>query len=130
MLFEGNFYPVASGVFIEDDNYRLTVLTGQATGATLYNKSLDIMVDRRLSGDDGKGLGRGDASDVSSSTFFLTFLLTFAFRFSLSPVPYDMIYFLKGKFDKIIKIIKIQFSIPQHPISHYKIYYISQKYLL
>uniref|UniRef100_A0AC34FAD9 Glycoside hydrolase family 38 central domain-containing protein n=1 Tax=Panagrolaimus sp. ES5 TaxID=591445 RepID=A0AC34FAD9_9BILA len=75
VIFEGNFYPVASGIFIEDENHRLTILTGQATGATLFNKSLDIMVDRRLSGDDGKGLGRGDASDSLPSTLRYDILL-------------------------------------------------------
>jgi hypothetical protein len=75
IIFEGNFYPVASSVLIEDNEHRLTVLTGQATGATLFNKSLDIMVDRRLSGDDGKGLGRGDASDSLPSILKYDILL-------------------------------------------------------
>uniref|UniRef100_A0AC34Q5P7 Alpha-mannosidase n=1 Tax=Panagrolaimus sp. JU765 TaxID=591449 RepID=A0AC34Q5P7_9BILA len=62
VLFEGNFYPVASSLFIEDQYSRLTVLTGQPTGATVNKNSMEIMLDRRISGEDGKGLGAGDAS--------------------------------------------------------------------
>lgn len=60
---EANFYPVPTSVFIDDPNTRFTVLTGQPTGATSQSQGqLEIMLDRRLNADDGKGLSMGDAA--------------------------------------------------------------------
>ncbi|VDK17568.1 unnamed protein product [Anisakis simplex] len=61
---ETNIYPVASEAMIEDDRIRMTLLSGQPTGATSLNSGgLSVMLDRRLLGDDGKGVGFGEASE-------------------------------------------------------------------
>ncbi|VDM36743.1 unnamed protein product [Toxocara canis] len=61
---EANIYPMASEAMIEDARVRLTVIAGQPTGVTSSTSgSLDLMLDRRLIGDDGKGVGFGEASE-------------------------------------------------------------------
>uniref|UniRef100_A0A182IRW0 Alpha-mannosidase n=1 Tax=Anopheles atroparvus TaxID=41427 RepID=A0A182IRW0_ANOAO len=57
---QANYYPVPSTMFIEDDNYRLTLLSGQPLGgSSLSSGELEIMQDRRLTRDDDRGLGQG-----------------------------------------------------------------------
>jgi len=57
---QANYYPVPSGMFIEDANMRLTLLTGQPLGgSSLASGELEIMQDRRLASDDERGLGQG-----------------------------------------------------------------------
>lgn len=57
---QGNYYPVPTGIFIEDDNTRLTLLTGQPLGGSSLNSGqIELMQDRRLSFDDDRGLGQG-----------------------------------------------------------------------
>ncbi|CAI4223504.1 unnamed protein product [Auanema sp. JU1783] len=66
--YEANFYPVAASVFLEDDESRLTVLTGQPLSATSPRPGeLHLMMDRRQTGQDGKGLWFGDALDSRSA---------------------------------------------------------------
>ncbi|KAK0418429.1 hypothetical protein QR680_013550 [Steinernema hermaphroditum] len=57
-----NFYPSPSTAFLEDSHLRLSLLTGQPTAvASLSPGFFEFMVDRQLSGDDGKGLSFGEA---------------------------------------------------------------------
>lgn len=57
---QANYYPIPTGIFIEDDNERLTVLLGQPLGgSSLSPGQIEIMQDRRLSFDDERGLGQG-----------------------------------------------------------------------
>lgn len=57
---QANYYPVPSTMFIEDDNYRLTLLGGQPLGgSSLSSGEMEIMQDRRLTRDDDRGLGQG-----------------------------------------------------------------------
>lgn len=57
---QANYYPIPNGIFIEDDVYRLTLLTGQALGgSSLSAGQIEIMQDRRLQRDDNRGLGQG-----------------------------------------------------------------------
>nr|CAA54732.1 putative golgi alpha-mannosidase II [Drosophila melanogaster] len=57
---QANYYPIPSGMFIEDANTRLTLLTGQPLGgSSLASGELEIMQDRRLASDDERGLGQG-----------------------------------------------------------------------
>ncbi|KAE9555370.1 hypothetical protein FO519_001452 [Halicephalobus sp. NKZ332] len=90
VAFEGNIYPVASSVFVEDEDSRLTVLSGQPTGATVDKNMLEIMLDRRLSGEDGKGLSRGDASHSPPS--LLKFDLLFESKNSSSKDNYSVFF--------------------------------------
>ncbi|XP_051140278.1 alpha-mannosidase 2-like isoform X2 [Andrographis paniculata] len=58
---QGNYYPMPSLAFIQDMNgERFSVHTRQSFGvASLKNGWLEIMLDRRLAADDGRGLGQG-----------------------------------------------------------------------
>ncbi|KAH8298676.1 hypothetical protein KR018_012006, partial [Drosophila ironensis] len=54
---QANYYPVPSAMFIEDDNMRLTLLTGQPLGgSSLAPGELELMQDRRWQ-DDGRNVG-------------------------------------------------------------------------
>ncbi|KAK8799679.1 hypothetical protein WA158_006227 [Blastocystis sp. Blastoise] len=56
----GNFYPVVSRAYIEDEkeDSRLTVLVDRAHGiSSLENGRIEIMIKRRTLGDDGYGVG-------------------------------------------------------------------------
>lgn len=60
MLLEANYYPSSSVVYIEDDAHRLSVITAQPLGvSSLKQGSIELMLDRRLKYDDGRGLGSG-----------------------------------------------------------------------
>ncbi|KAL3526463.1 hypothetical protein ACH5RR_011119 [Cinchona calisaya] len=58
---QGNYYPMPSLAFMQGSNgLRFSVHTRQSLGvASLKNGCLEIMLDRRLTRDDGRGLGQG-----------------------------------------------------------------------
>lgn len=57
---QAHYYPVPTGIMIEDDSTRLTLLSGQPLGgASLASGEVEIMQDRRLTQDDDRGLGQG-----------------------------------------------------------------------
>lgn len=57
---QANYYPIPSSMYIQDENLRLTLLTGQPLGgSSLKEGQFEIMQDRRLSQDDNRGLGQG-----------------------------------------------------------------------
>lgn len=57
---QANYYPIPTGIMIEDDATRLTLLTGQPLGgSSLSPGEVEIMQDRRLNQDDDRGLGQG-----------------------------------------------------------------------
>ncbi|XP_063696732.1 alpha-mannosidase 2 [Culicoides brevitarsis] len=57
---QANYYPIPTGIIIEDDTTRLTLLTAQPLGgSSLSPGELEIMQDRRLNQDDDRGLGQG-----------------------------------------------------------------------
>ncbi|KAL4185248.1 hypothetical protein AMTRI_Chr10g229790 [Amborella trichopoda] len=58
---QGNYYPMPSHAFLHgSDGRRFSVHSRQSLGAaSLKNGWLEIMVDRRLTRDDGRGLGQG-----------------------------------------------------------------------
>lgn len=57
---EGNYYPITTGAFIQDEAHRLTLLTAHAQGAaSLGSGQLEVMMDRRIRYDDNRGMGEG-----------------------------------------------------------------------
>jgi len=57
---EANYYPATAAVFIEDDEYRLSLLLSQPSGVSSQTEgSVEVMLDRRLQYDDSRGLGEG-----------------------------------------------------------------------
>ncbi|CAG5127009.1 unnamed protein product [Candidula unifasciata] len=57
---EANYYPITSGVVLEDPTSRLTLLTAQPHGvACLAIGQVELMLDRQLVMDDKRGLGEG-----------------------------------------------------------------------
>ena len=57
---EGNIYPITNMIYLEDDTSRLTLLVDHATGASSQLQGrLEVIVDRRASYDDARGMGEG-----------------------------------------------------------------------
>jgi hypothetical protein len=53
----GNFYPVNAAIYIEDNNAALSLLVDRSQGGTsLRDGSIELMVQRRLLADDGRGV--------------------------------------------------------------------------
>ena len=57
---EGNIYPITNMIYLEDSQSRLTLLVDHATGASSQSQGrLEVIVDRRASYDDARGMGEG-----------------------------------------------------------------------
>lgn len=57
---QANFYPMASSMYIEDDNIRMTLVSAQPLGASsLEGGQIEVMQDRTSDQDDNLGLGQG-----------------------------------------------------------------------
>lgn len=57
---QANYYPISASTYIEDENIRFTILSGQPLGgASLQSGQIEIMQERRLDQDDERGLGQG-----------------------------------------------------------------------
>ncbi|XP_058812600.1 alpha-mannosidase 2 [Topomyia yanbarensis] len=71
---EGNYFPITSGAFIQDEKMRLTLLTTHAQGAaSLEPGQLEVMLDRRTLYDDYRGMGEGVVdSRLTRHRFWLT----------------------------------------------------------
>ena len=57
---EGNHYPITSKTYIEDGDWRVGLAVDHAQGATAWKEGwLEVMVDRRSTFDDARGMGEG-----------------------------------------------------------------------
>lgn len=68
---QANYYPIPSQAFIQDKDFRLSLLSAQPLGgASLQSGQLEIMMDRRLNQDDNRGLGQGVLDNLHTSNNF------------------------------------------------------------
>ncbi|KAM7362836.1 alpha-Mannosidase class II b isoform 1-T2 [Cochliomyia hominivorax] len=57
---EGNYFPITTAAFMQDEKVRFTLLTTHAQGAASYEPGqLEVMLDRRTLYDDYRGMGEG-----------------------------------------------------------------------
>ncbi|KAL3281492.1 hypothetical protein HHI36_004699 [Cryptolaemus montrouzieri] len=57
---EGNYFPITTMTYIQDENVRLSLLTTHAQGAASWQPGfLEVMLDRRTLYDDSRGMGEG-----------------------------------------------------------------------
>ena len=70
---QGNYYPATTATFIEDSNVRLNVLMPHSHGVTANDGEIEIMLDRRIHNDDGRGMSEGleDNREISTKFWFL-----------------------------------------------------------
>lgn len=74
---EQNYYPLTTMFVIEDDSRRFTLHSAQPHGVSSLNSGwMEIMLDRKLSRDDGKGLGQGIFDNVPTTAEFVLHLET------------------------------------------------------
>ncbi|GFO27929.1 alpha-mannosidase [Plakobranchus ocellatus] len=69
-----NYYPMTSGVILEDAKTRLTLLSAQSHGcASLQKGQLEVMLDRQLVNDDFRGLDEGVRDIKTTVSHFVLF---------------------------------------------------------
>ena len=69
---EQNYYPLTSMAVVEDSVRRLTLHSGQPHGfASLESGWMEVMLDRKVSRDDDKGLGQGVTDNVLTHGEFI-----------------------------------------------------------
>lgn len=74
---EGNYYPVTSAAYIEDDKRRLTVLVNHAQGVGGWEPGrIELMLDRRTLYDDMRGLNEGVVDNKPTLTKYWILLET------------------------------------------------------
>ena len=65
LTIQGNYYPVASQIFIQDSKKRLSLLTLQPQGGSSQGSGqVEVMQDRRLMQDDNRGIGQPITDNV------------------------------------------------------------------
>ncbi|KAH9519609.1 Alpha-mannosidase 2, partial [Bulinus truncatus] len=72
-LIQGNFHPMTSMAYIEDENQeRVTLITAEPHGvASLSADSMEVILDRRLMQDDWRGLNEGPHDNTENPSKFI-----------------------------------------------------------
>lgn len=70
---QGNYYPATTAIFIEDSNMRFNVILPHSHGVTANDGEIEIMLDRRIHNDDGRGMSEGleDNREISTKFWFV-----------------------------------------------------------
>lgn len=75
---QANFYPMPNSAIIQDKKNRFTLHSAQSNGvASLQEGSLEVILDRRLSQDDNRGLGQGVTDNKRTPANFRVFIEKF-----------------------------------------------------
>uniref|UniRef100_A0AC35TX24 Alpha-mannosidase n=1 Tax=Rhabditophanes sp. KR3021 TaxID=114890 RepID=A0AC35TX24_9BILA len=68
---QGNFYPMPSAAYIEDQKKRFTIVGNQPLGVSSQKDgSLEIILDRRLTADDSRGVAQGVLDNKRTKSSF------------------------------------------------------------
>lgn len=68
----GNYYPMTTMAYLQDNTTRVSLLSRQSHGVSSLNKGwIEVMLDRKLSYDDSRGLGEGINDNLPTDTKFL-----------------------------------------------------------
>ena len=71
---QGNIYPMPTGAFIQDTQYRVNLLSAQPLGVgSLQPSTLQVFLDRRLDQDDNRGMEQAMNDNIVTSNKFLIF---------------------------------------------------------
>jgi alpha-mannosidase len=72
---EGNYYPITSSIFLQDNDMRVTLITNHAQGATSPTEGIiEVMLDRRTPVDDNRGMEEGVVDNLQNQQkYWLTF---------------------------------------------------------
>jgi hypothetical protein len=101
---QSQVFPMPTHAAIEDDTYRLTILSEHSQGtASLLDGCIDVWLDRRLAQDDGRGLGQGVQDNVPTRT---------RLRVILEMTGYDH----KDKEFRITELVRRYWEELQHPL--------------
>ncbi|VDM01525.1 unnamed protein product, partial [Schistocephalus solidus] len=69
---QGNVYPMSCAAYLEDADYRITLLSAQPLGVMAGERpgEMSIWLDRRVAQGDGRGLGEGVVDNVPARSVF------------------------------------------------------------
>jgi alpha-mannosidase len=88
---EGNYFPITTGAFIQDEKHRLTLITNHAQGAAaLELGQLEVMLDRRTLYDDYRGMGEGVVDSRLTRHQFWVSIEQFDSNLKVNEKPYQL----------------------------------------
>lgn len=109
---EGNYYPITTMAWLQDDQARLTLITNHAQGAAAFEPGrLEVMLERRTLYDDFRGIGEGLVDN--KPTIFQNWLL-------LEAMP-DAIRNKRETSEKMFKFVNERHFDPSEKDSKYEL---------
>lgn len=91
-LNSASYYPMTTAAFLEDRDFRLTILSAQSLGLGSHKSgAVEVMLDRRLSADDGRGLGEGVYDNRPTPSRFYLVLEALKSTFPVAPLKNETV---------------------------------------